>query len=291
MFGEGGGGKTYIALRWVLSLATGIPFLTSKPTRTVKCLFIDYEDDPAEGNDRIQKLCGGTKANIDLDLLHANILYFNPAGIPFADLVPTLTECIRANGVEFVLLDSAALACGGEPEKADSATRYFNSLAKLGVTSLTIAHETKSENHDHVFGSIFWRNSARNIWNAQSETNEADNRKISFGLFHRKCNHSAKRSAVSLEIFHGVGVVEVRPASQEAWGTGLSVPARIVAMLKQRPMELGELKDKLDDLTKDEIGVSLNRLKARGVVVQPAGRGGPWRLECMDECMDDLQKP
>ncbi len=156
LFGEGGGGKTFVALRWMLSIATGVPFLGIKPSRVVKCMFLDYEDDGAEGNDRIMKLCGSKLMTPDgqtpdVETLR-NIKYFPAGGVPIHDLIPTLKEKIAEHNIEFILIDSALLACGGEPEKAESAGRFFNSLAKLGVTTLTIAHETKSENHDHVFG-------------------------------------------------------------------------------------------------------------------------------------------
>ncbi len=280
LFGEGGGGKTFVALRWLLSIATGIPFLEAKPTRPRVCLFLDYEDDAAEGNDRIQKLCGSkTISAPDLELLQKNIKYFAAQGVPLHDLIPTLKEKIIEERIEFILIDSALMACGGEPEKAESAGRFFNSLAKLGVTTLTIAHETKSENHDHVFGSIFWRNCTRNMWNAQSEKDPTDPRRISFGLFHRKCNHDALRAPVPLRIHHGDGVVDIEKGAAEEWGgKSLTVGDRIVAMLRTGPKQFGQLAMSMEDVKKEVITMTLTRLKSRGILAQSGQKLDYWQI-------------
>lgn len=287
LFGEGGGGKTFVALRWLLSIATGIPFLGVKPARTVPCMFLDYEDTAAEANDRIQKLCGSTKLTPDaqtpdLDLLQNNIHYFNAEGVPIHDLIPQLKEQIAKCKIQFILIDSAVMACGGEPEKAEAAGRFFNSLAKLGVTTLTIAHETKSENHDHVFGSIFWRNCARNMWNAQSEKDPVDNRKSSFGLFHRKCNHDAPRQPVPLRIFHGEGFVDIERGQADEWGgKALSIPERITAVLRSGPKQFGQIVDALQQgeaVKKDVITNALTRMKNRGILSQRATGSQEWEI-------------
>lgn len=287
LFGEGGGGKTFVALRWLLSIATGVPFLGVKPARTVPCMFLDYEDTAAEANDRIQKLCGSTKLTLDaqtpeLELLQNNIHYFNAEGVPIHDLVPQLREKIAECKIEFILIDSAVMACGGEPEKAESAGRFFNSLSKLGVTTLTIAHETKSENHDHVFGSIFWRNCTRNMWNAQSERDPVDPCKISFGLFHRKCNHASLHAPVPLRIFHGQGYVDIERGQADEWGgKSLTVGERIVSVLRSGPKQFGQIVEAMQregEVKKDVVTMTLTRLKSRGILSQRSTGSQEWEI-------------
>ena len=287
LFGEGGGGKTLVALRMMLSIATGIPFLGVAPSRTGKCLFLDYEDEPGEGNDRMLKLCSSKLLtpdgqSPDLDLMQDNIIYFDPTGIPIHDLVPVLKEEIKKSNIQFMLIDSAALACGSEPEKAENAVRYFNALSKLGVTTLTIAHETKSENHDHVFGSIFWRNCARNIWNAQSEKNPVDPREMSLGLFHRKCNHAAPRPPTPLRIFHGDGMVDITRGAAEEWGgKALTIGERIVRILRTGPKQFGQIVDLMkteEDVKKDVITATLTRLRIRNILKQTGKDNMYWEI-------------
>lgn len=287
LFGEGGGGKTFIALRMLLSIATGIPFLGKTPLRATPCMFLDYEDNAAEANDRIQKLCGSKslrdEGNVpDLELLQNNIHYFPAEGIPIHDLVPQLKEKIAEFGIKFILIDSAVMACGGEPEKADAAGRFFNSIAKLGVTTLTIAHETKSENHDHVFGSIFWKNCTRNMWNAQSEKNPVDNRKVNIGLFHRKCNHAALQGNIPLRVFHGEGFVDIERGHPEEWGgKSLTIGERIISVLRSGPKQFGQIVEALmqdGDIKKDVVTTTLTRLKAKGILGKRGGVLDEWEI-------------
>ncbi len=247
-------------------------------------MFLDYEDVAAEANDRIQKLCGSPElaregVAPDLELVQRNIHYFSGEGIPIHELIPQLKEKISEFKIEFILIDSAALACGGEPEKAEVASRFFNSLAKLGVTTLTIAHETKTENHDHVFGSIFWRNCARNIWNAQSERDPSDNRRISLGLFHRKCNHTATQAPVPLAVFHDVGAVDITLGGSEDWGgKSLSIPERVISFLRSGPKQFGQIVDELHDVKKDALTEALRRMKSRGVLVKTGMKEEYWKI-------------
>lgn len=287
LFGEGGGGKTFVALRWMLSIATGIPFLGTKPLRTAPCLFLDYEDETDEGWDRVMKLCSSKSLTPDgetpdAELLQNNMNYFDPEGIPVHELVPTLKAVIAEKKIEFILIDSAVYACGGEPEKAEVVGRFFNDISKLGVTTLIIAHETKSENHDHVFGSIFWRNCVRNMWNAQSEKDPVDTRKISFGLFHRKCNQAAIHQPVPLRIFHGEGYVDIVRGEAEEWGgKSLSIPERIVAVLRSGPKQFGQIVEALQregEVKKDVITNALTRLKSRGILAQRSGGSQEWEI-------------
>lgn len=287
LFGEGGGGKTFIALRWMLSLATGIPFLGIKPLRTVSCMFLDYEDTNKQGLSRMMRLAGSKLLtpdgqSPDLDLMYKNLNYFPAMGVPIHELVPILKEKIKQENIEFILIDSAVTACNNEPEKAETVSRFFNALAQLGVTTLTIAHETKSENHEHVFGSIFWKNFTRNMWNAQSEKNPADQRQISFGLFHRKCNHTGLRGNVPLRIFHGEGYIDIVRGNNEEWGgKSLTLGERIVAILRSGPKQFGQIVETLRDeeeVKKDVVTATLTRLNKRGILAKTGKEGSYWEI-------------
>lgn len=266
LFGKGGGGKTFLALRIMLSLVTGLPILGITPSRTVKCLFLDYEDIAENGMDRIYKLCGGM-FKPELDSIYGKIRYFKANGVPLHELIPTLKEEIAKHGIEFILVDSAALACGGEPEKAESAIRFFNALSKLNITSLVIAHETKAETHEYVFGSVFFHNSARNIWNTQAEHDEDDPRIIQMGLFHRKCNHGSLKAPRAVKIFHGEGFVDVSLGDIAAFDKELSVPQRIIRLLRDGGQPTHEINERLGG-DKNTIKVTLQRLKKKEKIME-----------------------
>ena len=277
LFGKGGGGKTFLTLRIALSLATGLPLAGFTPARKVKTLFVDYEDAPGNLQDRIYKLCGSTLESFkpDLNDVLGKIRYFSPKGVPLSDLVSVIRDEITKYGIGLVIVDSAALACGGEPEKAEPALRYFNALSKLGVSTLTIAHETKNENHEYVFGSVFFHNSARNIWNTQSETDTDDPRIVQMGLFHRKSNHGPMHRPVALRFFHGDKFTDVGNGTISTFFKELSAPQKILQELQAGkasvPMLVAATGEDAQRVKND-----LSRLKKKGKIV--SSDDGFWEL-------------
>jgi hypothetical protein len=287
MFGKGGTGKTYICLRLLLSLITGKSFLGFRPERSVKVLFVDYEASKGEFFDRFNRLLGGMTESVDISEVMGKIRYFPPLGRPMHEIIPLLKKTIRDNGIEFVLIDSAILACGGEPERAEVAARYFNALASLGVTTLTIAHETKAENHAYPFGSVVWWNSPRNIWNAQSmsevEDEDADpdpNRPIEAGLFHRKSNNGGKSRMVSTRISFTGGKTSITLGDQSHWEKEVSTSTRILRFLRRNGLSSRkDIDEELEGVEKNAIKVSLRRLVDTGKVVRMGGQGGDYAIK------------
>lgn len=287
MFGKGGTGKTYICLRLLLSLITGKSFLGFKPERTCKVLFVDYEASKGEFFDRFNRLLGGMAESVDISEVMGKIRYFPPLGRPMHEIIPLLKKTIRDNGIEFVLIDSAILACGGEPERAEVAARYFNALASLGVTTLTIAHETKAENHAYPFGSVVWWNSPRNIWNAQSmsevEDEDADpdpNRPIEAGLFHRKSNNGGKSRMVSTKISFEGGKTSITLGDQSHWEKEVSTSTRILRFLRRNGLaSRKDIDEELEGVEKNAIKVTLRRLVDTNKVVRMGGQGGDYAIK------------
>ena len=284
LFGKGGTGKTYICLRMCLSLITGRPILGFTPTRKCKVLFVDYEASKGEFYDRFSKLISGLGPDVELTDIMKGIRYFPPLGRPLHEIVPLLKKTIVEHGIDFVLVDSAILACGGEPEKADIAGRYFNALATLNVTTLTIAHETKAENHAYPFGSVVWWNSPRNIWNAQGmnevedEDAEVDpEQPIEVGLFHRKANNGSKARMVSTRILFQDSKVSLTLGDQGNWDKEVSVSTRILRFLRARGVSNRKGIDaEFSDLEKNTIRVNLQRLQTSGKITLLGGQGGDY---------------
>ena len=105
-----------------------------------------------------------------------------------------MAQLVAEHNIQFMIIDSAAMACGGEPEAADVATRYWNALRTLGCTTLTIAHVSKTEASEKgtstPYGSVFWRNYARNAWEIKRGTIFKRLEK-QFGLVQTKLNSGA----------------------------------------------------------------------------------------------------
>ena len=210
IFGMGGTGKTFLCLRLAVSFACGVPFLAQPCYRQGKTLFIDYESTAANFTHRVSMLLSGLSSEIVPDGVESNFVYLNPKGTPIHELVKQIKKIIQKHGIKLVIIDSAALACGGQPEEAGTAIRFFNALAKLNITTLTIAHETKAENKSYPFGSVFFHNSARNIWNAQVARDDESGDTITTGLFHRKSNNGRLvKGRTAAKIVFGQGEISI----------------------------------------------------------------------------------
>lgn len=214
LFAKGGSGKTFMAIRFGLSVAFGVPLPSCPvPMERTNVLFFDFEDDGGEFKDRVTKLAKGLPPEIARptdDELNDRLFYFDSKGLPFANLVAPLKKAIAENNIGLIIVDSAAKACGGSAESSEDTNAFFNSLRSVGITSLIIAHESKNalEDNDDIFGSSFWNNSFRNVWKIKTER-EKDADFINIALIHCKSNRGKLQKTRAYRVLFGNDFVEV----------------------------------------------------------------------------------
>jgi hypothetical protein len=140
-------------------------------------------------------------------------------------------------------------------------------MAKLGTTTLTIAHETKAENNQYAFGSIFFTNSARNIWNVQLERDAGDNT-INVGLFHRKSNNGKLVNGRGAEITFEDNKVEIISGSTERFPREENIGQKILRCLRDRGWSTArDIATYLDIKMLSSVQQSLSRMKSKELVV------------------------
>src|SRR3989442_2622213 len=132
-----------------------------------------------------------------------------------ADEAPQLRADVARHGVELVIVDSLAPACGAEPEGADAAIRAMNALRSFaGTTRLVIAHVSKlaadqPKGATRPYGSVFVRNLARSAWELR-RSDEADEELV-VAAYHRKRNEGRRSSPFGLTLgFAAHGAVTVQ---------------------------------------------------------------------------------
>jgi hypothetical protein len=182
-FGDGGLGKSFLAL-WISALvATGLSREGLK-VEPGNVLYLDYETPEFDMKDRFYAICNGL--GVPEPDLHYRFSYH-----PLTNDVHTLKKKIFEEKISLVVVDSAGAASGAKPEEAQAALAYHNALRSLAVTSLTIAHVSKEGGGDRgPFGSIFWKNNARVMWEiVAGEANSTSQKEI--GVFQRKINTGA----------------------------------------------------------------------------------------------------
>lgn len=264
LFGRGSSGKTFLALRMALSLATGIDCLGETPSKVLNFMLVDYENTASTFQTRLTQLAKACP-DITIEQLKGRCFYLNPKGVSIPDMVKKIKQEIEEKHLEFIIIDSAILAAGGAPEESQTALRYFNSLNSLGITTLTIAHETKAENKNMPFGSVVFYNSARNIWNVQVQQ-EQDENVIHSGLVHRKANDDRLHSTKSARIYFGDDMVDINPESNSRWEDGVPLKKRIMNSLEESPKSLDGLATDLD-IKKSILKARLTELRSREYVV------------------------
>jgi hypothetical protein len=199
MFASGGSGKSLLAMAMAVAVAANqrIPcgFMPQVQSRV---LYVDWETSADEQYERIQSISAGLGVRLPG-------VYYQSLYRPLAEDIKRVRETVDRNNIGFIVLDSLAPACGGDPNNAENTIRFFNALRSLGsgVSRLVVAHTSKENAQKEsgratAYGSVFIENLARSVWEVRrSEDDSAD---ITLGMFHRKVNRGASSAPLGIRI-------------------------------------------------------------------------------------------
>jgi hypothetical protein len=217
VYAPGGTGKSYLALFIGLLTVQGGPFLgTDRPSRLNAvqggCLYLDWEGSPDAFQLRLSRL-----VTAHLDLANVEMQYLSMRR-PLADDLLTVQRHVKNYASKLLIIDSLALASGGDINSPDSAIRFFSALRSLHCSSLIVAHVAKTEtgNGKSIFGSVFFTNLARSVFEVEPHQDEGSLMKR-LVLRHTKCNEGARQAplAFSFDFGHASGGVQVEPIGME----------------------------------------------------------------------------
>jgi hypothetical protein len=225
LFGPGGGGKSYLALFLALLVDKGGYFgrFCGMPGRV---LYLDWEADERVLAYRRQQLLLS-----HADLGTADVVYKRMYR-PLSEELVEIQRLVRKHGIQLLILDSLALAAGGDLMSAETAIRLHGALRTLNIASLSIAHVAKNANEEarSIFGSVFFTNLARSVFEVRSSQDEgAGVRKIV--LYHKKTNEGGIQRPIGLSLSFGQGVTVAEMDIEEA--EELSRPTKTVDRIKR----------------------------------------------------------
>lgn len=196
-FASGGGLKSYLALALAVSMETGIDIGLGEPAARNHVAYLDWEWDINQHARRLDTLMSPE----DQERYGVNVMYRNCGGRTLRKQVDELKRLINDEGITYVIIDSAAPACGRASDN-DDVVMFFQALSQLQVGSLILAHVTKSDRQsgDDVsmaFGGVQWENQARSTWHLKKMQTE-DSPYADVTLTHHKINAGSKQAPVAV---------------------------------------------------------------------------------------------
>lgn len=258
IYGEGGTGKSTIALCFAMlphseKLQQDM-HVSVKPFNT---LYLDYENNKIVLQNVLKLLYNsyGISTKIKYRTCHV------PLQIEFENIANIISE----HDIDLIIIDSLAPAAGATFE-TEEIISFYQALQKLEKTILLIGHTPKDTTNDTVYGSVFFHNLARNVWQLKKKIVSMD----SFNIFfiHKKCNVSKLHSipyAYELSyqdkgvLIHNISVEEVENAS-----TNMQI---IISCLKKygalTPKEIAEK----TSLNHGSVKTLLRRLVDKGICI------------------------
>ena len=230
--GEGGTGKSHIAMQLLVSAATGSPWLGQK-VANVPTLGVHCEDDPDELQRRLGDILAAQGSQFsDLEnwvtLLSRmgmdNIMYSAGKYDEDGSIQPFLTQVKQLalkRGARLVVLDSLYNVFGGNEISRPQASAFINALGGLandinGVV-LLLAHPSMSgiSSGSGTSGSTAWHNAVRSrlyLYHRKCKAGEVEDEfgRGPFVLESKKSNYGARPAEIQVERKNGVFVNQDR---------------------------------------------------------------------------------
>jgi hypothetical protein len=182
LYGLGGSGKSYLATMIAAKVSKGYQDESGNVHAPERVLYLDYET----GADEIYGRLSAIQLGLGLEPT-PDILYHSSSQALSVE-IEQIQRVVAEEDVQLVIVDSVAYACGGEAETSQPATNYSNALRSLRTTTLSIGHVSKDVRASTPYGSVFWFNGARSIWEVVRSQDSGTNT-LNLGLIHRKVNN------------------------------------------------------------------------------------------------------
>lgn len=183
IFGDPGSMKSNLAL--IISQLVMLPWHDNPlqmtvPEHSCKTLYLDWETDYETIQWQLTTLRNGMG-------MEGLMIPYRKCSMPLAYDIDAIRSKIEDTDSKMIIIDSLALACGGELNKEQSAIAFFSALRQLNVSSLILAHNQKGngDNTKSIYGSVFFTAFGRNVWEIR-KSQEAGGDSADIALIHHK---------------------------------------------------------------------------------------------------------
>lgn len=281
LYVHGGGGKSTTGVLASILTITGMTVAGLRPYVTGPVLYLDWESTQDEHETRLALLARGL--NLDPGALR-NKLFYRPMAGRLADDARRLRQDVARYRAVSVIVDSVVPAAGPEAEGSEAAVRLMSTLRSLGdgVSRLLLGHVSKGEavqgGPTHPFGSVFYWNLSRSVWELRADDEDRDHLRVSFT--HKKVNAGSKHPTFGLDyqfLDDRIIVDSLDLADRPSLTRSAALPERFLLALKTSPMTTKEMATTLST-SEPVAGAVGRRLHERKQVVKipivPAAEDG-----------------
>jgi hypothetical protein len=267
IFGDYGSLKSLygLVIAYVLQLPchdNKLGLITAK--ESTPCLYLDYEDDPSSFRKRWGALQRGFGIEAPMPILYQRMT------APLADAVEQLRPKIVNEKISLLIIDSLGPAARGNLNDPEPAIKYHAGLRQLGITSLTLAHNSKDPltKKRTIFGSMFFTSLARSVWECKAEQETGEDEAI-ISLKHHKANLSRLHPPLGYKFTFTDNSITIAKTDLKDTGLSGELPLswQIKNLLRKGSLPISEIADQLNS-NKETIGRILRRLRTRTEVVK-----------------------
>lgn len=267
-YGEGGTGKSTLAVAVGVSVQTGFEVIPGWRPIPGTVLYLDWETDADDLDDKVRAIAAGAGIGEEVELL------YRPMAGPFSDQLEEIARYVTEHGVTLLVVDSLGLASGLSEggDAADSTFRLFSAFRLLHVTVLGIDHVSAATLAEPArpgrpYGSVYKSNLARATF--EIRRSEGETTSSTMGVYATKFNLGPRPRPMAFRVEQDDGTIRYRPGEFEGeLVQRLGNPARIADALKAGAMHYS----KVAELT----GIPANSVRAelsRGRRFQSLGNG------------------
>ena len=173
LFGPGGGGKSLLALLWLILIESAMmenPFKWILHPKPLSILYLDWERSFNTHIYRIRGILWG----LGQPAWGTGETQFNYQRLylPLFQEIRNVQALITYHKADLIIIDSAGMAAGGDMNKTEPAIQFFGALGRLRtvsnetITSLILTHVAKNPetNRKTPYGNIYWRNECSSVW-------------------------------------------------------------------------------------------------------------------------------
>ena len=252
IFGPGGIGKSIIGLNFMSAIHHGreIAGLTAVQSNA---LVLDWETNESQTYHRQGEILTAWEVDPGRwpdpdapDSERTGMVYYRFQSGPLWDDVELLSEAVARLNIGTVLIDSAGPACAGAPEDSAACLRFFQALRALSphdkpLQSIILAHVTHAmragQAKSSPFGSVFWLNYPRQIWELQS-AQDTGSSVAEFALHNRKSNLGPLQKAIGFRLRwdDGCSIEAMDIRSNAKLVAGMNLDERALILLRASPM-------------------------------------------------------